>query len=90
MGGWQGSHGFPSLPSLPQAQTFAFIAGLDAWRSKNGGALPPLRDPTAVQEIVAEAREAAARFVLEGLWGAPFVLAGAYLCWGGCAAQAFS
>ena len=60
-----------------QSQTLAFLVGLDAWRTKHGGALPPLRDPTAVQEIMAEAGAAAGRLGLEGLWGAPFVLAGA-------------
>lgn len=66
-------------PPLLQSQTLAFIVGLDSWRGKHAGALPPLRDPTAVEEVVAEARAAAARLGLEGLWGAPFALAGACL-----------
>jgi hypothetical protein len=50
--------------------------GLEAWRTGNGGALPPVRDPAAVAGVLAATHAAAGRLGLEGPYGSPFVLAG--------------
>lgn len=63
-----------SMGTQHQALTMALLVGLDTWRAAHGGALPPLRDPAAAEEVVSEARAAGARLGLEGPFGAPFVL----------------